>query len=133
MNATPRASGRCLCGGVSFQVFGELRDVFNCHCHRCRRFTGHHMAATAAQVTDLKIQDDENNLRWFYPVPDAGYAFCGTCGSSLFWQSRRNADRISICAGTLDPPTNLTTVRAVWVHEASDYHVRPAVREFTTG
>src|SRR6516164_7818396 len=58
MNTRPRASGRCLCGAVSFQVFGDLRDVFNCHCHRCRRFTGHHMAATAADVADLKIEDE---------------------------------------------------------------------------
>jgi hypothetical protein len=132
MNATSRASGRCLCGAVSFQVFGDLRDVFNCHCHRCRRFTGHHMAATAANVADLRIEDDENNLRWFHPVPDVGYAFCGKCGSSLFWRSGLTTDRISICAGTLDPPTNLKTVRALWVDEASDYHVRPVVREFAT-
>jgi hypothetical protein len=90
------------------------------------------MAATAAKVTDLKIEDDENNLRWFNPVPEAGYAFCGKCGSSLFWRSRLTPDRISICAGTLDPPTNLKTVRALWVDEASDYHVRPVVRELAT-
>jgi hypothetical protein len=132
MNTTSRASGRCLCGGVSFQVFGDLRDVFNCHCHRCRRFTGHHMAATAADVPDLKIEDDDGNLRWFYPVPDAGYAFCQKCGSSLFWQSRVTPDRISICAGTLDPPTNLKTVRAWWTGEASDYYARPVLQESAT-
>jgi len=126
-----RASGQCLCGGVSFQVLGDLRDVFNCHCHRCRRFTGHHMAATAANAADLKIEDG-GNLRWFYPVPDAGYAFCQNCGSSLFWQSRLTTDRISICAGTLDPPTNLKTVQAGWTDEASDYHLRPALHEFVT-
>ena len=72
-HTTPRASGRCLCGAVSFQVVGDLRDVFNCHCHRCRRFTGHHMAATAANVTDLMIKDEGSALRWFYPAPEAGY------------------------------------------------------------
>jgi hypothetical protein len=90
------------------------------------------MAATAASVADLKIEDDEGNLRWFHPVPDSGYAFCQKCGSSLFWQSRLTADRISICAGTLDPPTNLKTVQAWWTDEASDYHARPAVQEFAT-
>jgi hypothetical protein len=90
------------------------------------------MAATAASVADLRIEDDEGNLRWFHPVPDAGYAFCRKCGSSLFWQSRLTADRISICAGTLDPPTNLKTVQAWWTDEASDYHARPALNEFAT-
>jgi hypothetical protein len=90
------------------------------------------MAATAANVADLKIEDEDSNLRWFYPVPEAGYAFCQKCGSSLFWQSRRITDRISICAGTLDPPTGLKTVQAWWASEASDYHARPAIQEFAT-
>jgi hypothetical protein len=65
-------------------------------------------------------------------VPDAGYAFCQKCGSSLFWQSRLTAGRVSICAGTLDSPTNLKTVQAWWTDEASDYHARPALQEFAT-
>jgi hypothetical protein len=132
VSTSPRAAGRCLCGAVSFQVFGDLRDVINCHCHRCRRFTGHHMAATAADVASLVITDEEADLRWFYPVPEAGYAFCRKCGSSLFWQSRRAPDRISICAGTLDPPTGLATAQAWWTDEASDYHARPDLPEFGT-
>ena len=90
------------------------------------------MAATAANAADLEIKDDDRNLRWFYPVPDAGYAFCQKCGSSLFWRSRLTTDRISICAGALDPPTNLKAVQAWWTDEASDYHARPALREFAT-
>jgi diacylglycerol kinase family enzyme len=30
MSETYRASGRCLCGAISFKVSGTLRDVFNC-------------------------------------------------------------------------------------------------------
>jgi hypothetical protein len=87
------------------------------------------MAATAASVTDLRIEDKDSSLRWFYPVPEAGYGFCLTCGSSLFWQSRHTPGQISICAGTLDPPTSLTTVQAWWTSQASDYHPRPALPE----
>jgi len=90
------------------------------------------MAATAADAADLAIEDQDRELRWFYPVPEAGYAFCQKCGSSLFWRSELAPDRISICAGTLDPPTRLKTVQAWWTDEASDYHVRPALPEFGT-
>lgn len=90
------------------------------------------MAATAADAADLRIEDGNSDLRWFYPVPEAGYAFCRQCGSSLFWQSRLIPERISICAGTLDPPTRLKTVQAWWTDEASDYHARPVLREFGT-
>jgi hypothetical protein len=129
MPEEPHARGRCLCGAVSYDVTGPLRDVLDCHCHRCRRFTGHHMAATSAAVGDMHISDEEGQLTWFFPVEEAGYAFCGRCGSSLFWQGRGTPEWISICAGTLEPPTGLRTVEAWWVSEASDYHQRPELPE----
>jgi hypothetical protein len=124
-------TGRCLCGGVSFTVTGPLRDVINCHCHRCRRWTGHHMAATSAAVTDLQL-DDADLLTWFRPDEHAAYGYCRACGSSLFWQASAEPERWSICAGTLDPPTGLTTVEAWWVRDASDYHLRPDLPEHAT-
>ena len=50
----------------------------------------------------------------------------------LFWKSDASPDRVSICAGTLDPPTGLRTVEAWWTSEASDYHTRPLLKEFDT-
>ena len=35
-----RASGHCLCGAVSFEVHGPLRDILLCHCEECRRWLG---------------------------------------------------------------------------------------------
>jgi hypothetical protein len=124
----PRARGRCLCGAVAFRVLGPLRDVINCHCHRCRRFTGHHLAATSAARDDVEIHDPDGQLTWF-SVDEARYAFCRRCGSSLFWQGSSTPDRLSIGAGTLEPPTRLHTVEAWWVSEASDYHDRPDLPE----
>lgn len=124
-------TGRCLCGGIRYEVRGELRDVINCHCERCRRFTGHHMAATSVATHDLVIEDPEDLLRWFHPVPEAGYAFCSRCGSSLFWQSD-DPTRRSICAGTLEPPTGLRTTAAWWTSQAGDYHARPDLPESPT-
>lgn len=128
---TTNARGRCLCGGVRYAVTGELADVVNCHCERCRRFTGHHMAATSARRQDVAV-DDDGSLRWFFPVPEAGYAFCSRCGSSLFWQSTADPERWSVCAGTLDPPTGLRTTQAWWTSQASDYHDRPDLPELDT-
>jgi hypothetical protein len=124
-------SGQCLCGGIRYVVTGPLRDVFNCHCHRCRRWTGHHMAATSLAVGDLRVEG-EDLVEWYRPDEHAAYGFCRGCGSSLFWQASDSPDRRWICAGTLEPPTHLTTTEAWWVSEASDYHVRPHLPERET-
>lgn len=126
------AYGRCLCGGIRYAVSGELRNVINCHCERCRQFTGHHLAATSAKREDISIEDVGSLLSWYFPVPEAGYGFCSLCGSSMFWQSEADHDRMSICAGTLDPPTGLRTIQAWWTGQASDYYSRPGVPELDT-
>jgi hypothetical protein len=130
MSTTP-ATGRCLCGEVTFAVTGRLRDVTDCHCERCRRFTGHHMAATAVAVADLAVEDPTGRLTW-YRVDGAEYGFCRSCGSSLFWRADGSPTVVSICAGTLQPPTGLRTVEAWWTSQASDYFVRPDLPERPT-
>jgi hypothetical protein len=116
--------GRCECGGVRYEVTGPLRDVYNCHCGRCRRITGHHMAATATRPDAVHLLD-RTTLRWYAPDDSCAYGFCGTCGSTLFWRARSDPDKWCIAAGTLDQPTGLRTTKAWWVAEAADYHDRP--------
>jgi len=124
------ATGRCECGGVRYTVEGPLRDVYNCHCGRCRRITGHHMAATAVHPDQLSLVAD-GSLRWYAPDDTVEYGFCERCGSSLFWRAHALPDKVCITAGTLDPPTGLRTTKAWWVAEAGDYHERPSgVQEF---
>lgn len=115
----PRATGHCLCEGIRYEVHGELRDVKNCHCDRCRRTTGHHMAATQTQRSALRFERNDT-LQW-YEVDTVGYGFCNRCGSSLFWRADGLPDVISICAGTLDPPTGLRTIEVLFTSTASDY------------
>jgi len=123
-------TGGCDCRGVRYQLEGELRDVFNCHCERCRRITGHHMAATAVRPEQIRFESD-STLRWYDPVDTVHYGFCGVCGSTLFWRTDDIPGKLSIAAGTLDQPTGLRTVQAWWVAEAGDYHERQhGIEEF---
>ncbi len=114
------ATGRCLCGAISYGVEGPLREVIDCHCVRCRRHTGHFMAATAASRRDVSIRGD--SLRWYDATDTVQYGFCGRCGSTMFWQTADQPASISIAAGTLDPPTGLKTTAALFTADASDYH-----------
>lgn len=86
------------------------------------------MAATAARVKDVVFEAEET-LRWYHSTPTVEYGFCGTCGSTLFWRASDKPDHLSVTAGTLDPPTGLTTTLALFSAEASDYHrLDPAVK-----
>lgn len=122
--------GGCRCGGVRYIVEGALRPVFYCHCEDCRRITGHHMAATSAAADDVRFESEET-LTWYSAQPLVSYGFCGRCGSTLFWKSDDKPGRLSICAGTLDQPTGLTTEGVLFGDEVADYIAeRPDVETF---
>ncbi len=107
-----------------------LRDVWNCHCYRCRQFTGHYLPATAAARADVVFQSDET-LVWYAPVPTVHYGFCQRCGSSLFWYADDTADQLAIAAGSFDQPTGLSTSTSWWTAEHADYHrQQPGLIEF---
>jgi hypothetical protein len=117
-------TGRCECSSITFRVDADpadVRDVFDCHCGRCRRFTGHHMAATSVP-TELVTIHDEGTLTWFSPHATVQYGFCNHCGSSLFWRAVAHPERVSITAGSIDQPTGMRTTAAWWMAEHGDYH-----------
>ncbi len=118
----PRTGG-CLCGAVRYRIDGPLADVLNCHCERCRRTSGHHVAAARAQVEDVTVDDRRGSLTWYRPEddPSTAYVFCNLCGSSLFWQTDTRANEWSMHAGCLDDTTGLTTTANWFAHEAGSY------------
>lgn len=124
--AEPRATGRCLCGAVSYEVRGLLRDVVLCHCSECRRWSGTGAGAfAAAHDTDLVISGDA--LRWI-DSPDskrnARRGFCVDCGTSLFWKSPE-LERTGIAAGTLDEPTGVRVAAHIYTHQTVDWDALP--------
>lgn len=103
-----------------------MRDIFLCHCEECRRWSGNVGAFTSTLTEHLTI--DEAALRWI-DSPDsdrhARRAFCGECGSSLFWRPAPG-ERTNIAAGTLDRPTGLRVAGHWYTRHAGDYDVLPA-------
>ena len=79
------------------------------------------MAATAAGVDDVHLLADAT-LAWYQRTPTTRYGFCSTCGATLFWSAADKVNTLSIAAGTLDQPTGLRTVLAMYADEAADYH-----------
>ena len=125
--AKPRATGRCLCGAVTYEVRGPLRDVILCHCVECQRWSGTGAGAFSATMSEHLEIAAGSAVRWIdSPESDHGArrGLCGECGSSLFWQAE-NAERIGIAAGTLDPPTGLRVAAHIYTHQTSDWAELP--------
>jgi len=113
-------TGRCLCGAVSYEATGALRDVVVCHCRMCRKAHGHIGAYTASARDALRLVE-ARGLKWYRSSAQARRGFCSECGATLFWEGD-GRDTMSIAAGTLDEPTGLATVLQIHVASAGDYY-----------
>jgi hypothetical protein len=125
--AERRATGRCLCGAVTYEVRGPMRDILVCHCEECRRWTGYVGAFTSTATEHLTVAES-GALRWIDSPDsdrDARRGFCANCGSSLFWEPAQG-QRTNIAAGSLDRPTRLRIAGHWYTRHAGDYDVPPA-------
>ena len=123
-NDRKKTKGRCLCGQVQFEIYGELRDIVNCHCSKCRKFHGNFGAYTSVKIEDFKLTE-EKGLKWYKSPTDETAnvyrGFCSECGSSLFWHPK-DQPYIAIAAGSLDLPTNQKTIGHVWCSQKADFY-----------
>ncbi len=119
--------GSCLCGAIKYEVTGEPKRFWHCHCTRCRKATGTgHASNIFLQPASLKWLCGEDELRLF-KVPEAARftnAFCVTCGGRMPRQVK-GTDAVIIPAGSLDNEAPLRPQgrifygsRAAWSCEA---------------
>ena len=124
-DSEPRAKGRCLCGAVTYEVRGPMRDISICHCVECRRWSGHLGAFSATKAENIVVDGD--TLRWAEsPDSDRRFrrGFCVRCGSSLLLDSPES-EYVSVAVGTLDQPTGLRVAGHWYSHQAGDWDVVP--------
>ncbi|SPH22946.1 Glutathione-dependent formaldehyde-activating enzyme [Ascidiaceihabitans donghaensis] len=113
--------GSCLCGGVQYELQGDLRNSVACHCVQCRKTSGHYVSATQVGPEQLTITKDET-LSWYQSSPQAQRGFCNQCGSSLFWRHEADNGAVSVMSGTLDGATGITTEKHIFVADKGDYY-----------
>jgi hypothetical protein len=96
--------GSCLCGSVKYELTGEPKKFYHCHCQRCRKATG------TGHASNIMVKEDA--FKWLtgetllkrYKVPEAErfYThFCSQCGSAMP-RDVPELDAIVIPAGSLD-------------------------------
>ncbi|MCV9897564.1 UNVERIFIED_CONTAM: GFA family protein, partial [Cronobacter sakazakii] len=45
--ASPVYQGSCLCQGIRYEIKGDIGDIIQCHCQRCRKSNGTAFATNA--------------------------------------------------------------------------------------
>ena len=112
----PVLTGRCLCGGVRFELTAPPLSAGYCHCTRCQRRTGGGSSAQARVEgrTFRLLQGEELVQCWRHA--DGGFekCFCPECGAHLFSRNPDDPTQMSVRMGAFD----------------GDPGVRPSWRQF---
>lgn len=100
---TDPITGGCYCGAIRFAAEGQARDSGNCHCSNCRRAVG---APSVAWITVPRpgFRYVQGEPRRFRTDTQAWRTFCGTCGTSLTFESDTRPGELDITTGSLDHP-----------------------------
>lgn len=94
--------GSCLCGGVQYEIDGEISLMANCHCSMCRKHHGAPFATfVSADSSGFRWAKGEDLLVRYQSSPGHTRAFCRVCGSSLP-DPDPGAASFFLPAGTLD-------------------------------
>ena len=123
--------GSCLCGGVVFELSGEVTPIQMCHAARCRKATGAAYSPELLTAADgfVWLQGEDLVKEYTAPLlsepPAYKKAFCSDCGSPLPTRVEGTGYFI-FQAGVLDddPVTRplrhtFTSQKACW-HEITD-------------
>lgn len=110
-------TGRCQCGRVRYESSGEPLALYVCHCLECR-----HQSASAfgmsLQVPRAGFRVTQGEPRFWSRDTDSGRrlrcAFCPDCGSRLWHEPEPAGDTLTIKAGSLDQPVDVSSAIHIW-------------------
>ncbi len=100
----PFATGRCLCGAVSFTIRGEPVRMGQCHCVDCQRVSGTgHTSQAFFKADDVDIKGETKS---FSVTADSGNTvtrhFCPACGSRVYNENSGRPGVIAIAVGCVE-------------------------------
>ncbi len=103
MTAQQKYLGSCLCGGIRYEIHGEIGDIIQCHCQRCRKSNGTAFATNApVKIADFHFVSGEHLLKKFQSTPTTQRCFCSQCGSLILSIKQDTPEHYRLRIGTLD-------------------------------
>jgi hypothetical protein len=75
--------GKCLCGGVRFEVTEPFVGVTQCHCASCKKISGGAGTVSGrARTGAIRVLAGKELLRTYQPSDGSAKTFCSTCGAA---------------------------------------------------
>lgn len=114
--------GGCACGGVRFEIDGELEAIQLCHCSICRKSNGSAFAANIpVRTAAFRLTSGADLLREFESSPGKRRTFCGACGSPIHSRTEALPGVVRLRAGTLDGPVAARPAFHFYVGSKADW------------
>ena len=127
-------SGSCLCGGVRYEIEGEIGPALNCHCAMCRKATGAAFRSRMAVPREnFHWRQGEALLTRYASSPGTVRTFCKVCGSTLISLFDDNPATLGLAMGTLDDDPGIRPAFHVFVGaKASWFEITDQLPRFDT-
>ena len=109
--------GGCQCGGIRYNCVEQPLELYICHCKECRK-----QSASAFGISFIvrrtSFHVTSGTPAFWTRDTDSGQklecAFCPGCGSRLWHQSSAASDTISVKAGSMDEPVDISKAVHIW-------------------
>lgn len=112
------ATGRCLCGAVTFETSGDAIATALCHCSHCQRQSGGAFSVNVIMhESQLKVSGELRTYEERGENNDDVYVrrrFCPQCGSPIVSELVKTAGIVAVKAGVLDDTSNVKPSLEVW-------------------
>jgi len=109
-------TGKCLCGGVRFEIDEDLGPIIYCHCSMCRRASGLAFASNATVGSAaFRITSGDDLIRKYQSSSDGFRAFCSRCGSPIYGGSLSMPSLRRVRLGSLDVDPGNRSVANIWM------------------
>ncbi len=124
--------GGCLCGGVRYEISGELSQMCCCHCQMCRRVHGTPFASYAAlDPRHRRYTQGEELVRTYASSAEGVRTFCSRCGSKLEFHTSKTPDEIWVAAGSFDGDPGIRSSSHIYVDsKAPWYEITDALKQY---
>ncbi len=115
--------GSCLCGGIVYEIYGEIRGVLNCHCSDCRKSHGAAFRTRGTVRSDeFSFVSGEELLTRYEHKPSEQRSFCSRCGSNIATFFTDAPETIGLALGTLDTPYDQGPEFHVFTSDKASWH-----------